>query len=439
MPPVSPPGAVVLKAGQAEEGQAPGMVSPQTMQSEGKARRLGPRPLPYHLTVAAAIWLNSRAGLPMLSDGLQSWRPPLQGAAAGLKASLASADPEAFAQIVEAEGRRRLAALLDGIEAYRGHPYARRLTDPPTVWEEGTTRLLDYGEGGAKGPVVLIVPSLINRAYILDLTAERSLLRFLAGTGVRPLLLDWDRPGAVERGFTLTDYIAGRLESALDFAHAQAGGPVTVLGYCMGGLLALPLALRRPQEVAALACLATPWDFHAEQPARARMMASATLMLEPLFTALGELPVDLIQFLFAGIDPLSVIRKFVAFAGMDPRSAAAERFVALEDWLNDGVPLAAPVARECLAGWYAANTPANGLWRVAGRPVRPQELRCPALIVIPDHDRIVPPASALALAAAIPGGETLRPASGHIGMVVGGDAQARLWRPLAEWLHRVQR
>ncbi len=401
-----------------------------------EARRLGPRPLPYHLTVAAATWLSSRAGLPMLSDGSQSWRPPLRQRADALAASRASVDPEAFAAAVEAEGRRRLWALLDGIEAYRRHPYARALADPPAIWEEGTTRLLDYAESGARGPTVLVVPSLINQAYILDLTPEQSLLRFLAREGTRPLLVDWGRPGALERGFNLTDYIAGRLEAALEIARGHAGGPVVVLGYCMGGLLALPLALRRPEGVAGLACLATPWDFHAEQPARAAMMGLIVPMLEPILAALGELPVDLIQLLFAGVDPFSVIRKFVAFAAFDPHSGTAERFVALEDWLNDGVALAAPVARECLAGWYGQNTPAAGLWRIAGRPVRPQELRCPALIVIPDHDRIVPPASALALAATIPGAETLRPAAGHIGMVVGGAAQARLWRPLADWLRR---
>jgi len=63
------------------------------------------------------------------------------------------------------------------------------------------------------------------------------------------------------------------------------------------------------------------------------------------------------------------VRKFLAFARMDPTHPKAAAFVALEDWLNDGVPLAAPVARECLAGWYGANTPATGQWRVAGKVV----------------------------------------------------------------------
>ena len=104
------------------------------------------------------------------------------------------------------------AILMAGIAAYRRHPYVRDLIDPPAIWHEGDSRILDYG--GA-GPPVLFVPSLINRAYVLDLMPGRSMLRWLAANGVRPLLLDWGWPGPVERAFTLTDLIAGRLERAI--------------------------------------------------------------------------------------------------------------------------------------------------------------------------------------------------------------------------------
>ena len=61
----------------------------------------------------------------------------------------------------------------------------------------------------------MFVPSLVNRAYVLDLAPGRSMLRWLAERGIRPVLLDWGWPGAAERSFTLTDYVAGRLERAL--------------------------------------------------------------------------------------------------------------------------------------------------------------------------------------------------------------------------------
>jgi poly(3-hydroxyalkanoate) synthetase len=157
-------------------------------------------------------------------------------------------------------------------------------------------------------------------------------------------------------------------------------------------------------------------------------------VLEPLLAVGHALPVDTLQWLFTLLDPFGVARKYGAFAKLDQDSARAELFVALEDWLNDGVPLAAPVARECLAGWYGANTPARGEWRVAGLPVDPSAIECPTLVATPARDRIVPPESARLLARLIPEATLLEPGAGHIGMVAGSGAETALWRPLQEWV-----
>jgi poly(3-hydroxyalkanoate) synthetase len=258
------------------------------------------------------------------------------------------------------------------------------------------------------------------------------MMRHLAASGLRPLLLDWGWPEEAERGFTLTDYIAGRLERAL--AAAAAAGPVVLAGYCMGGNLALAAALRRPELVRALALLATPWDFHAGGADQARALAQLLPLVEPLLAFSRTMPVDALQLLFAMLDPWGIGRKYRSFARLEPDGPRARLFVALEDWLNDGVPLAAPVARECLSGWYGENTPARGAWRVAGLPVRPEALACPAFVAVPARDRIVPPESAEPLARLIPGAVLHRPAAGHIGMAAGGNAATALWGPLADWV-----
>jgi polyhydroxyalkanoate synthase subunit PhaC len=274
------------------------------------------------------------------------------------------------------------------------------------------------------------VPSLINRAYVLDLAPGRSMLRWLAASGVRPLLLDWGWPGEAERRFSLTDYIAGRLERAI----AALPGKIVLAGYCMGGLLALAAALRLPEKVNALALLATPWDFHAEDPAAAKRVAEMLPGLEMMLGFSGTLTIDALNTLFAMIDPYGVGEKYRDFAGQDKSSARARRFVAMEDWLADGVPLAAPVAREALGGWYGANTPARGNWRVAGLPVDPAKLSVPAFCAIPGRDRLVPSVSALPLAKALGKATIIEPTAGHIGMVAGTRAQPALWQPFADWL-----
>ncbi len=390
--------------------------------------RRGPRPLLLHLTLAMLKSSVSIAGLSPSSGAWPGWNPRRNPELARLAS--ASGAPDAFARAVLAATLAEDRALIAGIAAYRRHPWRRTLPDPPAIWREGETRLLDYG---GEGPPILFVPSLVNRGHILDLDEGASLLRFLAAAGFHPLLLDWGWPGARERRFTLTDYVAGRLERAIG---TLADKPI-LAGYCMGGLLALAAALRQPNRLRALALLATPWDFHADDPARASALARLLPLMEPAFALGHSLPIDWLQTLFALVDPFGVGAKYRAFAALDPRSPRARRFVALEDWLNDGVPLAEPVARETLAGWYGDNTPQQGAWLVAGLPVDPGALRLPCLVAAPARDRLVPPASARPLATLIPEATLIEPQAGHIGMIAGTSAETVLWRPLLAWLRRV--
>jgi polyhydroxyalkanoate synthase len=99
------------------------------------------------------------------------------------------------------------------------------------------------------------------------------------------------------------------------------------------------------------------------------------------------------------------------------------------------------VAQECLGGWYGDNTPGRGRWRVGARPVLPARISLPSLVVVPAQDRIVPPATAAALADRLRGSERLTPPLGHIGMIVAREAPTVVWQPLAHWLlaHRATR
>ncbi len=363
----------------------------------GPLRRRGPRPLAQHLMHAAGI----RPISPDCAPDWSGWNNA---------STLLDADP----------------ALIAGIAAYRRHPFSRDLADPPAIWSEGGSRLLDYG---GDGPTLLVVPSLVNRAHVLDLLADRSMLRWLAGSGVRTLLLDWGWPEQ-ERAWTLTDYVAGRLERAI----ACVGGPLVLVGYCMGGLLALAAALRRPERLLGLALLATPWDFQTENTAG---FAALLPLLEPLMATTGTLPVDALQWLLALPTLDAVAERYRAFGAEPQDTDRARAFVALEDWLADGVPLAASVAREALGGWYGRNSPAAGEWRIAGEVVDPARIGCPAFVAVPDADLIVPPASALALARRLPRVSVQRPRAGHVGMVAGARAEFELWRPLRAWIGSV--
>lgn len=425
------------------------------------AVRPGPRPLPLHLAMPTMLYTACSSALP----GWRTVWPTLNGAgqAAGqtalerLTALLAETlqpqsrerpgpandpaepDPVRLAEAVDREYRRRLDEMLTGLERYRRHPHRRRLHDPPAVWREGSTALRRYeppaGASAGPGRPVLVVPSLVNRAYILDLSEDCSLMRWLAERGVRPYLVDWGAPEEAEFGFGLADYIA-RLDRAFEFVCAEAGGRAPVIGYCMGGLLAMALAVRRPERTERLALLAMPWDFHAGRADHGAAMQAALMNLEPVMQTLGYLPVDCLQAMFASLDPFLAFAKFRRFAAMPEGTKAAERFVAVEDWLNDGVPLAAPVARECLRDWYVANAPHALAWRVENRIVDPADYPGEALVVVPQRDRIVPPDSARAVIDRLKDVRVIHPNAGHIGMIAGHREGSEMWERLAGFLGR---
>lgn len=408
-------------------------------QTPDSATRPGPRPLAFHLASALSALGGSVFALPALRAGAETPETGWGAEAREVAAALAGFEGEELAGAVGREATGRLQSMLNGIEAYRNHPYRRDVEDPPVLWRAGSTRLLDYGAlnpGAGAAPTVLFVPSLVNRGYVLDLSSRRSMLRWLAGQGFRPLLVDWGPPGEAEAAFDLDDYIIGRLEKILDLASEQAGGPIPVVGYCMGGNLSLALAQRRPAELASLTLLATPWDFHAGSGLHAELFGAVAGSLEAVISGFGQLPIDILQTFFASLDPALGLRKFRGFAELDPASDKAADFVALEDWLNDGVALTADVARECLINWYGNNAPIKGGWLIGGEAVEPARLELPTLVAAPAADRIVPPEAARPLAGLIPGAVLMTPPSGHIGMIVGSKAEAGMWRPLADWLRR---
>jgi polyhydroxyalkanoate synthase subunit PhaC len=123
---------------------------------------------------------------------------------------------------------------------------------------EGTTRSLDFG-CAAKGPTVLVIPSLIHRTISPNSCPSAAFCGILR-VSVSGCSSSIGEPAACQRRhFALADYIAGRLEAAFAAARRIADGPIGVVGYCIGG----SSRSRCERQAACLALLATPWDFHA--------------------------------------------------------------------------------------------------------------------------------------------------------------------------------
>src|SRR6185369_16867788 len=243
--------------------------------------------------------------------------------------------------------------------------------------------LRDYG---GSGPPVLFVPSLINPPNVLDM-GERSLLRWLAGRGRRVLLVDWGWPGPDRRAMS----VAGHVEQILLPLMAAHGEPADLVGYCLGGTMALAAA--RSGGARSVATIAAPWHFNGFPDDSRAQLASLWEGAQAAVSALGVLPMEVLQAAFWNLDPARTVAKFEAFASLE--DAEARTFVMLEDWANDGPPLPEAAARETFEGLFRDDLTGAGRWRVGGAAIDPAALPVPLLNIVSTTDRIVPAATAL--------------------------------------------
>ena len=307
------------------------------------------------------------------------------------------------------------ARALDGLARYQEAPRLCVRSERPAVATIGPASLRDCGGGG---PAAVLVPSLINPPYVLDLDEQVSLAQAVAQMGRRALLLDWG-PARERAGLD----VGGHVEKLLAPLVRELDEPPALVGYCLGGTMATAAANLAPVE--RVATLAAPWDFSA-YPAQSRQsLQNLWDAARPAAQQLGALPMEVLQSAFWSLDPKRTVAKFARFASLAPDGADARRFVTIEDWANEGEPLPFPAARELIEDLFALDLPGRGEWRV-GPALVGDRLDCPLLNITARNDRITPAASA-------PSGEAVQVPAGHVGMVV-GSARSRLHATLAEFL-----
>jgi polyhydroxyalkanoate synthase len=324
-------------------------------------------------------------------------------------------------QTAASPDRRR--AALAGLAAYQKapRPAPRRLAR--ARYRQGRAQLRQYAPDAHQDDVaVIVVPSLINPPTILDLTPRKSLLRWLAARGFNAFLLDWGSPIPAARDMDVTAHVERLLVPLI----RRFRRPPVLIGYCLGGTIAMGGAVAAP--VAGLATIAAPWHFAGYGAAARSKIAALWANGRDLCAAMGLVPMELLQSGFWQLDPARTIAKYETFATLDPASAEARDFVALEDWANAGAPLPYATGRQLFDQFIAEDLTGNGAWHVAGRPVQPALLDCPAVDFVSRADRIVPAASASGIA------DRRDLGAGHVGMIVGRTAEAQLWQPLADWL-----
>jgi polyhydroxyalkanoate synthase subunit PhaC len=316
---------------------------------------------------------------------------------------------------------------------------APRLMPTPrdVVLRDGTAALLRFRGATNPNPAglpVVLVPSLINQWYVLDLRPGASLVAALVDAGFDVWCLDWGAPEPEDRHRSWTD-VLDRLGRMLRRVRRETGADRTgLLGYCMGGTLCAIHTALHPTEIAALVDLAGPIDF-AQGGALRRMVDRAWFDADAIADAGNVAPAQM-QAGFVALRPTLDVAKYASMPDLATDPAGREAFLALDAWASDNIAFPGDAYRTYIGELYQDNRLIAGTHRVRGVAARLEAITCPTLAIVADRDAICPAPAAIALTERVGSRDTLvlRVPGGHVGAVVGSRASREMYPALAEWL-----
>lgn len=310
-------------------------------------------------------------------------------------------------------------------------------TPSEVVYEENKLELHRYGpETDGHGTPILVAYALVNRPYILDLQPDRSVVGRLLDAGFDVYLVDWGEPSLLDASLGLADYVCRYLDTCVEVVRSRSDADqLHLLGYCMGGSLALIYAACFPQRVRTLSLMATPVVFDDT----GGLLERWADWYDPGMTVetYDNVPAELLAAGFAMMEPVeNLLGKYVGFFERLEDDSFVEMFARMERWTFDGVDVAGRVFAEFVDEIYRNNQLAEGEMTLRGKRVDPAGIEVPLLQIVGEDDHIVPPESSRPLndIVATADEQLIEFSGGHVGISVSGRAHATVWPEVCTWL-----
>ncbi len=283
---------------------------------------------------------------------------------------------------------------------------------------------------------LLIVYALVNRPEMVDLQADRSLMRSLLARGLDIYLIDWGYPDGADRELGLDDYIDRYIDRCVDVVASRAGvDKVNLFGICQGGTFSTCYSALYPDKVRNLITTVTPIDFHTGDDMLSHLFRYVDV--DALTDASGNLSGDLLNRVFLSLKPFRLAQqKYIHMLDTLDDPGAMQLFMRMEKWIFDSPALAGRAFREFARDFYQANGLVNNAIRIGERPVDLGCLTMPVLNIYAENDHLVPPAASLALGRHVGTDDytALGFPGGHIGLYVSSRAHKVLPQAIDEWL-----
>ena len=350
--------------------------------------------------------------------------PDLQKQADALQKRIRNADREKLSEELKKQINIRFTELFEVVKTLNSYQYTRPEKIAEKIWQEGSTSLYNYK---GEGQTILFIPPLINRSYILDLSENRSFIKYLTTKGFNCYLVDWDEPQNGELDFSLDDYIE-RIDKTIA-QLSEKHGKITIAGYCMGGLMSLKSALKNQGNLNGIALFATPWDFHVQEFSRLKLDEKTVTAFSAIIEESEKISASIIQAAFYYLHASNVEGKFESmFQSIKENADGIEEFIELEHWANDGISMTRKVARECFIDWVHYNKIANS------NLIDAAKIELPVFMLSGSKDNIVPKSSSDALASILPNVACHTINGGHISMVAGANPKSNGWEEFERWI-----
>lgn len=314
-------------------------------------------------------------------------------------------------------------------------------TPHEVVYEEDNLRLLRYRRDtpAQYAEPILFCYALVNRPYILDLQADRSVIRQFLDKGFEVYLIDWGDASAADRSLTLKDYICGLVKNVSDYVVDHAPTPnYHLVGYCMGGTMSTIFTALEPGPVKTLALMAAPIDFGVggDQSLVTFWSDPDYFDVDALIDAFGNCPAPFLQASFQMMKPVqNYITKYLTFYEKMDDEKFVENFFAMEKWTNDNIPVAGETFREYVKKLYQRNELVKGEFQLNGQLVDLKRITCPLLLLMASADHLVPPVQTENLKDHV-GSKDIKCMTleaGHIGLAVSTKAHKKFWPEVTQW------
>lgn len=239
---------------------------------------------------------------------------------------------------------------------------------------------------------VLIVPSWIMKYYILDLSPQNSLVKYLVEHGHTVFMISWRNPAPSDRDLTLDDYRTLGVMAALDaIAGIVPRTPVQAAGYCLGGTLlaiaAAHLARSNNRRIKTLTLLASELDFSEPGELSLFIDDSQIAYLEDLMADRGYLDGKQMAGAFTLLNSKDLVwSKMIRDYLLGVRAPMSDVMA----WNSDVTRMPARMHAEYLRKLYLQNQLAAGDFVVEGSPVALSDIRAPVFSVATERDHVSP-------------------------------------------------